>query len=308
MQAVGRWVRAAFSSVFRGFEFSPFRRRVSSHPLPLTHTVGRIQSFVKDMNRHMTTKFSIQSSDPTLLEKATTIAKEFVQKYMTEDIVGIVFLGAITRGYFDQSADIDIALFKKQTVDIPLKDKFYKVDGIEVQIWLSDYESELTNSWDMAKRWTYSQGQIYFDPQGKTAQLLQEKVPLSPEEKRWLIMSGLTLSEWYVNRLTQLWIERGNLISAHHMFDQGIIYFFDMVFGPNNELVADMKWRYYCIERLERLPLNFQERIKDTMMLHSFTIDELERRKRAFMEMWEEMKPRVEAEVQMTFDEMLHIV
>jgi hypothetical protein len=81
-----------------------------------------------------------------------------------------------------------------------------------------------------------------------------------------------------------------------------------MLFGLNNELVADMKWRYYCIEQLEQLPHNFQERIKDTMILHSFTIEELERRKRVFMEMWEEVKPTVEEEVQMTFDEMLQVV
>lgn len=256
----------------------------------------------------MSIKFLIQSSNPALLEKATNIAEEFVQKYISDDIVGIVFLGAITRGYFDRSADIDIALFKKQASEIPLKNKFYKIDDIEVQIWLSDYESEVTNLWDMAKRWTYSHGRIYFDPQKKISRLLKEKVPLSSQEKRWLIMSGFTLSEWYANRLTQLWVERGNIISAHHMFDQGINYFFDMLFGLNNELVADMKWRYYCAEQLERLPDNFQERIKNTMILHAFTIDELERRKRVFMEMWGEMKPIVEEEVQMSFDEMLQII
>ena len=256
----------------------------------------------------MSTKFLIQSSDPALLERATKIAKEFAQKYMNDDIVGIVFLGAITRGYFDRSADVDIALFKKRMASISLKEKFYQVDGIEVQIWLSDYESETASSWEMAKRWTYSQGQIFFDPQGKISQLLQEKIPLRPDEKRWLVMSGFTLSEWYANRLTQLWTERGNIISAHHMLDQGINFFFDMLFGLNNELVADMKWRYYCVERLERLPRNFQEQIKDTMILHSFTMEELERRKMVFMKMWEEMKPIVEEEVHMSFDEMLQIV
>jgi hypothetical protein len=256
----------------------------------------------------MSTNFSIQSSDPALLEKATRIAEAFAQKYRVDDIVGIVFLGAIPRGYFDRSADIDIAIFKKASADIPLKDKFQKVEGIEVQIWLSDYESEVTAVWDMAKRWTYSQGRIYFDPEGKTAQLLSEKVPLKAEERQWLMMSGLTLSEWYVNRLTQLWIERGNIVSAHHMFGQGINYFFDMLFGLNNELVADMKWRYFCVEQLERLPRNFQERIKETMTLHAFTMDELERRKSAFIQMWDEMRPIIEEEVGMSFEEMLEIV
>jgi hypothetical protein len=260
------------------------------------------------LQEYMSTQFLIQSSDPVLLEKATRIAQAFVADYMTDDIVGIVLLGAIPRGYFDRSADIDIGLFKKQGSDIPLRDKFYQVDGIEVQVWLSDYESEITAAWDMPRRWTYAHGQIVYDPQGKIAALLEEKVPLRAEEKKWLMMSGLTLSEWYINRLTQLWVERGNLVSAQHMFSQGIQYFFDMLFGLNDELVPDMKWRYYCAEQLQRLPDNFQERIKEIMRLGSFTTDELERRRNAFMQMCEEMKPAVEEEVQMTFDEMLEVV
>ena len=256
----------------------------------------------------MSTQFVIQSSEQVLLEKATQVAKEFAQQYISVNIVGIVFLGAIARGYFDRSADIDIALFKKQGSEISLPSKFLKIDNFEVQCWLSDYESEQKNSWDMSKRWTYSQGQIYFDPLGKISELIKEKVPLKPEEKKWLMMSGLVLSEWYINRLTQLWIERGNIISAHHMFDQGLNYFYEMLFGLNNQLVVDMKWRYYCAEKLEQLPHNFRERIKDTMILHSFSLDELERRREAFMEIWQEMRPIIEEEVRMSFDEMLQIV
>ncbi len=256
----------------------------------------------------MSTKFILQSSDPALLEKATQVAQDFAQQYIRDDVVGIVFLGAIARGYFDASADIDVALFKKQAAEMPLANKFLQVEGFEVQCWVSDYESELTASWDMSKRWTYSQGQIYFDPLGKISQLLEEKVPLKPEEKKWLLMSGLTLSEWYVNRLTHLWVERGNLVSAQHMFDQGLNFFFDMLFGLNNQLVADMKWRYYCVEQLERLPHDFQERIQGTMILHSISVEELERRKGAFMEMWREMRPIVENEVHLSFEEMLQLV
>jgi hypothetical protein len=256
----------------------------------------------------MSPEFLIQSSDPALLEKATRVAREFAQQYIRDDMVGIVFLGAIVRGYFDHSADIDIAFFKRLGAEIPLPNKFLKIEGLEVQCWLSDYESEITNAWDMSRRWTYSQGQIYFDPLGKISQLLEEKVPMKPEERKWLMMSGLTLSEWYVNGLTHLWVERGNIVSAHHMIDQGLNYFFDMLFGLNDQLVADMKWRYYCAEQLKRLPRNFQADIRNTMTLHSFTVEELDRRQAAFMEMWREMKPIVEAEVRMTFDEMVQLV
>jgi hypothetical protein len=256
----------------------------------------------------MTTKFSIQSSDPLLLEKATRVAQEFAQQYMQDEIVGIVFLGAIARGYFDNSADIDIAIFKKQASGITLAYKFIQVEGLEVHIWLSDYETDLTSPWDMARRWTFSQRQIFYDPQGLISQMLEEKVPLKPDEKKWLLMSGLTLSEWYINRLTQLWVERGNLISAHHMFDQGLNYFFDMLFGLNGQLVADTKWRYYCVEKLARLPDRFRHRIQDVMTLRSISVEELARRKEAFMGMWEEMKPIIETEVGLSFDEMVQLV
>ena len=256
----------------------------------------------------MSAQFIIQSSDARLLENATSIAREFAQQYVCDQVVGIVFLGAIVRGYFDRSADIDIAIFKKQGREIAITKQFYEVEGIEVQIWLSDYEQELANSWEMAKRWTYAQANLFYDPDRKIAQLIKEKVPLRPEEKRWLMMSGLTLSEWYVNRLTHTWVERGNLMSAHQMITQGVIYFFDMLFGLNNELVADMKWRYYCVEQLEKLPRNFRERVQAAMLFHSVTVEEIERRRSVFMEMWREMQPLIEEEVQMSFEDMLQIV
>jgi hypothetical protein len=41
----------------------------------------------------MSAQFSIQSSDPVLLEKAIRIAREFALQYHRGEIVGIVFLG-----------------------------------------------------------------------------------------------------------------------------------------------------------------------------------------------------------------------
>jgi hypothetical protein len=92
------------------------------------------------------------------------------------------------------------------------------------------------------------------------------------------------------------------------MFDQGINYFCEILFGLNNELVPDMKWRYYYVERLERLPRDFRARLEDLMILGSFMLEELERRKSAFMGMWGEMRPVVEKEVGMSFDQMLQVV
>ena len=62
----------------------------------------------------MTSTFSIQSSDPDLLAKATRIAHDYANGLICDDVTGIVLLGAVVRGYFDASADIDIAVFKRR--------------------------------------------------------------------------------------------------------------------------------------------------------------------------------------------------
>ena len=256
----------------------------------------------------MRTGFLIQSSDPLQLEQARRIVREFSRQYAVDGMVGIVFLGAIARGYYDASADIDIAFFKSSAAAIPMPTMFQKVAGFEIHSHVEDYESEIKKPWDMGKRWTYSQGQIHYDPKGLIERLIQEKVPLQLQEKKWMVMSGLVLSEWYINRLTSLWVERGNIISAQHMFNQGLDYFFEMLFAINDQLVADMKWRYYCVERLTRLPTHFRESIQEIMLLSAFTVEEIERRKRVFMEMWQQMVPLVEREVQMPYDEFKELV
>ena len=79
----------------------------------------------------MTAQFPILSSDPALLEEATRVAREFASQYKRDGVVGIVFLGAIPRGYFDHAADIDIAIFKNKTTKISLESQFLKVRGFE---------------------------------------------------------------------------------------------------------------------------------------------------------------------------------
>jgi hypothetical protein len=44
------------------------------------------------------------------------------------------------------------------------------------------------------------------------------------------------------------------------------------------------------------------------MLLNAFTVEEIERRQRIFMEMWKYMVPLVEQEVEMPYDEIKNLV
>jgi len=148
----------------------------------------------------------IPSSDPALLDKARKIAEKFARRFMRDDVEGIAYLGALVRGYFDRHADIDIAVFAAGgpgSISVP---QYQRIDGIEVHCHRASIDDETAATWDMAKRWAYSESSIRYDPQGRLRRLLEQQVPLRPEERRWLMISGITLSEWYINRLTELWV------------------------------------------------------------------------------------------------------
>jgi hypothetical protein len=44
------------------------------------------------------------------------------------------------------------------------------------------------------------------------------------------------------------------------------------------------------------------------MILNEFSVEEIERRKRVFMKMWQQMVPQVEQEVQMPYEEFKELV
>jgi hypothetical protein len=250
----------------------------------------------------------IASSDPALLSRALRTAETFSARFMRDDVAGIAFLGALVRGYFDRHADIDIAIFSARSLDGCAVPQYQHVDGFEVHCHRAGIDEEAAADWDMAKRWAYSESRIRYDPHGRLRQLLEQKVPLRLEEKRWLLTSGITLSEWYINRLTTLWVERGSILSAHGMFPQGLNHFFDMLFSLNDRLVADHKWRLFYAQRLGILPEDFNRRMAEVMRARALDEDELARRQDAFMAMWHQMLPLVEKEVGMTYEEFRNSV
>jgi hypothetical protein len=185
---------------------------------------------------------------------------------------------------------------------MPARPQIQRLDGFEVHCHVADIGAVESEPWEIGKRWAFSESRVFFDPDGRISKLLREKVPLRPEERRWLLISGITLSEWYINRLTALRVRRGSIASAHSMFGPGLGCFFNVLFGLNNRLVADRTWRYYCAERLEVLPPGFGARMGDVMALHALDEDDLARRRDAFMGMWRDTLPLVEQGVGMRWD------
>ena len=113
----------------------------------------------------------------------------------------------------------------------------------------------------MEKRWAFSSAKIFYDPEGKIRALINKKVRLKDEEKKWMIVEGMTQSKWYCNYSSEAWVHRNDLISAHYSIGLALKYLMKALFGLNNQLLPDEKWQMYQVQRLKWLPRGFKEKL-----------------------------------------------
>lgn len=246
--------------------------------------------------------FPLSSHVSSLYSAACQAAEEYASSLNTDDLVGIVLLGAVVRGYYDEDSDIDISVFRKEySPKISSDTRNYK--GFHLHEFIVDYNSERNVHWEKGKRWAYSQCRIFWERDGLITNLLADKVPLGADEKKWLVMSGMALSEWYCNGLVDLWIRRGDILGAHFMFSEGLNHLFNALFALNNEITADFKWRVFCAQRLEVLPNGFVKGLEEILTVTSVGLEEVRRRQDAFMRVWGSLLPEAEAFLGMSYKE-----
>jgi len=68
------------------------------------------------------------------------------------------------------------------------------------------------------------------------------------------------------------------------------------------------KWRIYLVQRLEWLPKEFNEKLREVLLIKDFSIKELERRRSALNYIWRQILPKAEKEVGMKFNEFKKLV
>ena len=174
--------------------------------------------------------------------KALAAAKKFASRFKRKGVVGIVFLGAIARGYFDKFSDIDVIIFKRRNVRFRLKyEAEIEYEGFRVDYEITNYEDSARSKWDMEKRWAFSKALIFYDPESKIRRLINRKVPLKSKERMWMIIEGVTQSEWYANVISESWVYRGNIVSAHYSINAALEELLKAIFAINKELFPPKK-------------------------------------------------------------------
>ena len=248
------------------------------------------------------------------IEKFRGIAEELVSKIVeNRGVAGIVLAGGLERGFTDKYSDVDILVFLRKKSQllrnriVKLGSEMQKRTGIDVDLevhFLDDFRNQKMSE---MRKWDLSHMLVVFDPQSEIKQLLKQKtkVPRSYWVRRVVVHSEHL--KWYccppetrIGTITEAWVERDDLVSAHYCIDYSLDLIIRILFALNREFLPPPKWRIFYSYGLKWLPKKYCELLKEAMIVHELSLPELRRRLNALRELWRGILPRIKNETGLT--------
>lgn len=257
---------------------------------------------------------------PNQIDTFRRVAKKLVSTISVyKGVCGILYHGGLVRGFADRFSDLDITVFlarddKQLQADIrgvALEEE--KRSGLEIDLMVHDLEDSRKKRCDEIERREFSKAKVVFDPEGQIEELLSQKLSMSRDF--WLNRIA-TLTEylkWYccppgegVGTITAAWVERDDLVAAHHCVSYGLEVILEMLFALNREFFPSVKWRLFDSYGLKWLPDDYRHLVQETIVVRSFSKGDLDRRLNAVRQLWNRVLPKAEKETRMTLEE-LHV-
>jgi predicted nucleotidyltransferase len=244
------------------------------------------------------------------------VATEFASKIKVHDgVTGILFIGGLVRSFVDEFSDLDVVVLLKERNE-NLKKKLVRLwldaehrHRIEIDFEIHPIKDFRKQSWDEADRWEFSKAKIFFDPDGETRKVLDEKLRVSENfwEKRVVIYAEYL--KWYccpvkkgAGTIAEVWIERGDLTSAHYCLNYGVELLIKLIFALNKEFLPAPKWRIFHSYSLKWLPRNYKRLINEALRAGKLSLVDLKRRLRALQSLGQEVFRKVERDMGLNAD------
>jgi len=152
-----------------------------------------------------------------LLARAEEVAEEVASAFVgKEGVVGVVYLGALARGYFDEHSDVDIVVFKRRGARLGWpREAEYAYRGFTIDLEVRCYERDLHRAWSFEERWSFLGARVRYDRDGLVRRLLELKVPLRAGERARALAEELRRASWSIGDVGA-WLSRGDAASARY--------------------------------------------------------------------------------------------
>ncbi len=254
------------------------------------------------------------------------VAEALASSFASYDgVTGIVFLGALVRGFADQTSDLDITVvlrhrdetLRRQLRQLAL-DAARSSDVADVDLIITCLDDFAQRDWDEGEKWEYSKAaEVVFDPSGAVKAIIRKK--LAVPQTFWIqrIVCCATYLTWYCcppheawvftrdrlgipSTIAESWVDRGDMVAAHYCLHYGMDLILQLVFALNREYVPVPKWRLHYSYALNWLPNDYPALLKTVLSTKSFSVKELHRKLDAIQKLWADIRLKIEDDFQLT--------
>ncbi len=234
------------------------------------------------------------SSENIIDDFLAALDKEVERLKLLDGIVGITLNGGLSRGYADHLSEIDIVIYQekehfenRQRSVTPLPLGIVKLSGYLYDIKVVDFESEEKRIWDSVSLWDLSYSKILFDPEGKTEQLMNDKLCCTPKVSQ---AEALLFSAWWYYRLAgDIWIHRGDALQGHYILNKAIVPLIEALFIANGEYIPHEKWIVHMSRSLDWKPQHWEKKLAKALGTGDLSIQNLLDRQAAVESLWKEI-------------------
>ncbi len=228
---------------------------------------------------------------PEYLNAAMSVLPEFIKM---DGGVGVTLNGGVSRGYADELSEIDLTVYldscayeRLKTDKAPLPLGIAKLNGYMYDIKPVDIREEEQSEWEPVKLWDASYAKILYDPEGRIASLLAEKLQNRPTPED---AGGDLFACWWCYKLAgDIWLRRGDVPQGHLMLSEAVKYLLKALFPLNGEYIPHEKWLVHMSRTLEWTPPEWEERLEKAMLTPDHSAAGLKARQEAIASLWSDM-------------------
>lgn len=198
-----------------------------------------------------------------LFEKYKNLAKKISKKYYNiSNLVGIIWIGSVSFGIYDDLADIDIFLITSKS-DKDFKMQQFREDDIKIEVDKMDINWLLENSKpDSEQFWIREKAKIIYDSQNILKNKFKKANHLKPEVYKELLWS--LYKQIFNSYNLEKSIKRNEIITGHMYVLKTIEILSKFIFIYYKKVVPTYKWRWYFIKKEKLLNQKLINQIRNT--------------------------------------------
>ncbi|MGE5571462.1 MAG: hypothetical protein ACM3ZU_00370 [Bacteroidota bacterium] len=211
-------------------------------------------------------------------------------------VSAIAFQGGLGRGWVDTLSDVDLLLaFESEDLAREAPRGEFLIGGLKWSIYHVCFDKVQAARWKDKQRYVYAyETDILEDRDGRLAALCRA-ARLSDDEQterivyfvkkignRGITYGGIMDAEWLGIRWSDhpdLWVQRGDLYSAHMRLNQVTELLVNLVFAINGRPVPSAKWKHHLVRKLPWVPADLTPRLETLAMISGFSPSEFARRR-----------------------------